>query len=67
MPVEAQSSWSKNVVSRLFLFLAEMRTEYVKRLKFYVIFTGDHSVKADVIGLFDEFKACKENMIDLKA
>ena len=70
--VEAQSTWTVNVVFRLFLYLAETWGEYVKaseqniygakkitlpKTECYVVFTGERKDKPDVISLFDEFLA----------
>ena len=70
--VEAQSTWTVNVVFRLFLYLAETWGEYVKateqniygtkkiilpKTECYVVFTGERKGKPDVISLFDEFVA----------
>ena len=70
--VEAQSTWTVNVVFRLFLYLAETWEEYVKATEqnvygtkkvvlplseCYVVFTGDRKGRPDVISLFDEFIA----------
>ena len=70
--VEAQSTWTVNVVLRLFLYLAETWGEYVKATEqniystkkvvlpateCYVVFTGERKDKPDVISLFDEFIA----------
>ena len=79
--LEAQSTWTVNVVFRLFLYLAETWGEYVKateqniygtkkitlpQTEAYVVFTGERNGKGDVISLFDEFHPCDEGMIDLK-
>ena len=79
--VEAQSTWTVNVVFRLFLYLAETWGEYVKvtqqniygtkkvvlpKTECYVVFTGDRKGKPDVISLFDELHPCGKGMIDLK-
>ena len=79
--VEAQSTWTVNVVFRLFLYLAEVWGEYVKvseqniygtkkitlpKTECYVVFTGDRKGKPDVISLFDEFSPCDKGMLDLK-
>ena len=70
--VEAQSTWTVNVVFRLFLYLAETWEEYVKATEqnvygtkkvvlplseCYVVFTGDRKGRPEVISLFDEFIA----------
>ena len=68
--VEAQSTWTVNVIFRLFLYLAETWGEYVKvteqniygtkkitlpATEAYVIFTGDRKGKPETISLFEEF------------
>ena len=70
--VEAQSTWTVNVIFRLFLYLAETWGEYVKvteqniygtkkitlpQTEAYVIFTGDRKGKPETISLFEEFGA----------
>ena len=70
--VEAQSTWTVNVVLRMFLYLAEIWGEYIKATaqniystkkvvlpatECYVVFTGDRKDKPSVISLFDEFLA----------
>ena len=70
--VEAQSTWTVNVVFRLLLYLAETWGEYIKatgqniygskkitlpKAECYVVFTGDRKGKPCVISLFDEFFA----------
>ena len=70
--VEAQSTWTANVIFRLFLYLAETWGEYIKvtgqniwgtkkitlpKTELYVIFTGERKDKPSVISLFDEFVA----------
>ena len=79
--VEAQSTWTVNVVFRLFLYLAETWGEYIKvtgqniygtkkitlpQTESYVIFTGERKDKSAVISLFDEFRPCAEGMVELK-
>ena len=73
--VEAQSTWTVNVIFRLFLYLAETWGEYVKvteqniygtkkitlpQTEAYVIFTGDRKGKPETISLFEEFVASNE-------
>ena len=70
--VEAQSTWTVNVVLRLFLYLAETWGEYITateqniygtkkvvlpKTECYVVFTGERKDKPSVISLFDEFIA----------
>ena len=70
--VEAQSTWTVNVVLRLFLYLAETWGEYITateqniygtkkvvlpKTECYVVFTGERKDKPEVISLFDEFIA----------
>ena len=79
--VEAQSTWTVNVVFRLFLYLAETWGEYVKvtqqniygtkkitlpKTECYVVFTGERKDTPNVISLFDELHPCDTGMIDLK-
>ena len=79
--IEAQSTWTANVVFRLFLYLAETWGEYIKATEqniygtrkiilpvteCYVVFTGERKDKSDVISLFDEFHPCAEGMVELK-
>jgi hypothetical protein len=68
--VEAQSTWSMNIIIRMFLYLAETYNNYYKETKqslysgkkvtfpkpeLYVIYTGERGNKKDVISLSEEF------------
>ena len=79
--VEAQSTWTENVVLRMFLYLAETWGEYIKtteqnvygakkvtlpKTELYVIFTGERKDKPDVISLFEQFHPCDEGIVELK-
>ncbi|MCD8069322.1 MAG: hypothetical protein LUE87_10665 [Lachnospiraceae bacterium] len=68
--IEAQSTWSVNVVVRGFLYLAETLRKYfaqhksnlygskkvcLPRMELYVIYTGDRRKRPDELSLTDEF------------
>ena len=73
--VEAQSTWTVNVIFRLFLYLAETWGEYIKvtgqniygtkkitlpQTEAYIVFTGERKGKPDTISLFEEFGVALE-------
>jgi len=68
--VEAQSSWSVNIIVRMLIYLADTYNEYIKERKFniygskkinilkpelYVIYTGDKNIDKEYISLSEEF------------
>ena len=80
--VEAQSTWSINILIRIMLYLALTYQDYINEHElnvysttkidlpvpeFYVIYTGDHKVKKDIITLKEDFFCNREIGIDLSA
>jgi hypothetical protein len=80
--IEAQSSWSLNILIRILLYLAETYQEYLNKTEqslynakkvqmpkpeLYVIFTGDRGDKPDVISLSEEFFHGEDVDIEIKA
>ena len=80
--VEAQSTWTMNIVVRAFLYLAKSWQDYIdkenmdlygsKKVKLpkpelYVIFTGERTDKPDVISLTDEFFPGEGRFVDIRA
>lgn len=68
--VEAQSSWSVNIIVRMLIYLADTYNEYIKERKFniygskkidipkpelYVIYTGNKNIDKEYISLSEEF------------
>ena len=68
--LEAQSSWTKNIIIRIFLYLAHIWNEYIENTKqnrygskkllvprpeLYVIYTGDRKTRPEWIRLSEEF------------
>ena len=55
--IEAQSTWTVNILIRILLYLAQSYHEYFQRTSqnFYVIFTGNKGEKPDKISLSKEF------------
>lgn len=80
--VEAQSTWSSNIIIRVLLYLAKTYQDYIddngldlytsKKLslpkpELYVLYTGDRKAKPAEISLKDEFFKDEENVsIDVK-
>lgn len=79
--VEAQSTWTMNIVVRAFLYLAKSWQDYIdkenmdlygsKKVKLpkpelYVIFTGERTDKPDVISLTDEFFPGEGRFVDIR-
>ncbi len=80
--VEAQSTWSINILIRILLYLALTYQDYINEHElnvysttkidlpvpeFYVIYTGDHKVRKDIITLKEDFFCNREIGIDLSA
>ena len=80
--VEAQSSWTKNILVRALLYLAQSYHEYFQRTRqdyyaskkvkvprpeLYVIFTGNRGRKPDQISLSKEFFEGADIDLELKA
>ena len=75
--VEAQSTWTMNILVRVFLYLAQSYHEYFQRTnqncyhhdgpEIYVIFTGNRGRKPDKIYLSEEFFGCADVDIEVKA
>jgi hypothetical protein len=80
--VEAQSTWTENILIRALLYLAQSYKEYFQTTKqdlyksskvtmprpeIYVIYTGDKGDKPDVISLSEEFFGVEELDIEIKA
>lgn len=79
--VEAQSTWTVNIIIRAFLYLAQTYHEYLMRTKqnlykgrkvqmpvpeIYVIYTGDRKERPDEISLSQEFFSGQECSIEVK-
>ena len=79
--VEAQSTWTMNIVVRAFLYLPKSWQDYIdkenmdlygsKKVKLpkpelYVIFTGERTDKPDVISLTDEFFPGEGRFVDIR-
>ena len=80
--VEAQSTWTVNILVRVLLYLAQSYHEYFQRTRqdyyrsrkvrmpkpeLYVIYTGDRGKKPDTISLSQEFFAGADIDIEVKA
>ena len=80
--IEAQSTWTMNILVRVFLYLAQSYHEYFQRTsqnyyksrkvkmprpELYVIFTGDKGQKPDKISLSKEFFKGMDIDIEVKA
>lgn len=78
--VEAQSTWTMNILIRVILYYAKTLKEYideksidlyttrkanVPKPEFYVVYTGDRKTKPKTINLSDEFFEGKETGIDV--
>ena len=79
--VEAQSTWSKNIVIRVLLYLANTWKEYIQNKKLniygsggmllpkpelYVIYTGERKERPEWISLSEEFFPGQECFVDVK-
>ena len=79
--VEAQSTWSKNIVIRALLYLANTWKEYIQKNKLniygsggmllpkpelYVIYTGERKERPEWIFLSEEFFPGQECFVDVK-
>ena len=79
--VEAQSTWSKNIVIRALLYLANTWKEYIQKNKLniygsggmvlpkpelYVIYTGERKERPEWISLSEEFFPGQDCFIDVK-
>ena len=79
--VEAQSTWSPNIVIRSLMYLVETYQDYFRenqiklygshkvdmpKPELYVIYTGDKGSHPDVLSLKDEFFSDKDRCIDVK-
>ncbi len=82
MLIEAQSTWTVNILIRMLLYLAESYHEYFERTcqnlykskkvkmpkpELYVIYTGTRANRPDMISLAQEFFEDEEISIDVKA
>lgn len=82
MLIEAQSTWTVNILIRMLLYLAESYHEYFERTcqnlykskkvkmpkpELYVIYTGTRGNRPDMISLAQEFFEDEEISIDVKA
>ena len=80
--LEAQSSWTVNILPRMLLYVAHSYHEYFEKTEqslyrstkvkmpkpeLYVIYTGDRGKKPDVISLSGEFFAGEDICIEVKA
>ena len=80
--LEAQSTWSPNILPRILMYYANFLLDHIKKTKqniygtkkvnipcldAYVVYTGHHKVDKSVISLKDEFWAGKFSAVDLKA
>jgi hypothetical protein len=80
--VEAQSTWTKNILVRILLYLAQTYNEYLEETsqslykekkvripkpELYVIYTGNRGRKPDVISLADEFFDGESSSIEITA
>ena len=80
--VEAQSTWTMNILVRVLLYLAQSYHEYLQRTsqnyykskkvkipkpELYVIFTGDREQKPEIISLSREFFGGADTDIEVKA
>ena len=80
--VEAQSTWSINILIRILLYLAMTYQDFITEHKlyvygsrridlpkpeFYVVFTGDRKFEKDVISLRDDYWYDPNASLDLKA
>ena len=80
--LEAQSTWTVNILPRMLLYVAHSYHEYFEKTEqslyrstnvkmpkpeLYVIYTGDRGKKPDVISLSNEFFAGEETCIEVKA
>ena len=79
--VEAQSTWSVNIVVRVLLYLANMWQEYIEsnklnvygskkielpRPELYVVYTGERKTRPEWITLTEEFFSGQEAFVDVK-
>jgi len=79
--VEAQSSWSVNIIVRMLIYLADTYNEYIKERKFniygskkinipkpelYVIYTGSQDVNKEYILLSEEFFNAEMSDVEVK-
>ncbi len=80
--LEAQSTWSVNVIIRMFIYLAQTYHEYFKgnstnlygskkavmpEPELYVVYTGDRKKRQEYISLSEEYFGGKNTDIELKA
>ena len=80
--LEAQSTWTINILIRMLLYVAQTYHEYFERTgqklygskkakipkpELYVIYTGERGDKPDVISLSNEFFPGEDTFIDIKA
>lgn len=79
--VEAQSTWSVNIIVRVLLYLAQTWNEYIEETKqnrygsrklnlprpeFYVIFTGERKERLEYLSLSEEFFGGKMEFLEAK-
>lgn len=80
--IEAQSTWTVNILVRILLYLAQSYHEYFKRTcqnlykskrvklpepELYVVYTGERGGKPDLISLSEEFFGGVDTAVDVKA
>jgi hypothetical protein len=80
--VEAQSTWTKNILVRILLYLAQTYNEYLEETsqslykekkvripkpELYVIYTGNRGRKPDIISLSDEFFDGEDSSLEITA
>ena len=80
--LEAQSSWTVNILIRIMLYLAQSYHEYFERTgqslyrsrkvkmpepELYVIYTGSRGRKPDIISLTQEFFEGRDTALEIKA
>jgi len=79
--VEAQSTWTMNIIIRMLMYLAETYNKYFKKTKqslygskkvsfpkpeLYMIYIGEKGNKKEIISLTEEFLGGKESSIEVK-
>ena len=79
--VEAQSTWTMNIIIRMLMYIAETYNKYFKKTKqslygskkvsfpkpeLYMIYIGEKGNKKEIISLTEEFLGGKESCIEVK-
>jgi hypothetical protein len=79
--LEAQASWTENILVRVLMYLAQSYHEYcirtsqslykspkvkIPKPELYVIYSGEHGEKPDIISLSEEFFDGDESAIEVK-